>query len=61
MQDSGDADRNGPDRTVLQPVDHDRFFSALDHPPAPTGALRRAFRRWDETTRRAKGTQSDRD
>ncbi|WP_413875935.1 DUF1778 domain-containing protein [Albidovulum sp.] len=31
--------------TVLQPVDHDGFFAALDMPPAPNAALKAAFRR----------------
>jgi uncharacterized protein (DUF1778 family) len=61
MQRSGDTIRNSHDRTALEPVDHDPFFSALDFPPAPTDALRAAFRRSDETTRRVKATQSDRD
>lgn len=33
------------ERTVLQPVDHQAFFDALDNPPAPTEKLRSAFRR----------------
>lgn len=37
------------ERTVLQPVDHAAFFAALDAPPAPTEALRAAFRRHRET------------
>jgi len=37
------------ERTVLQPVDHDAFFTALDVPAAPTDALRAAFRRHSET------------
>lgn len=37
------------ERTLLQPVDHEAFFAALDAPPAPTEALRRAFRRHRET------------
>jgi uncharacterized protein (DUF1778 family) len=37
------------ERTVLQPVDHDAFFSALDTPAAPTDALRSAFRRHGKT------------
>jgi len=37
------------ERTELQPVDHEAFFSALDAPAAPTDALRAAFRRHDET------------
>ena len=56
MQGSGDAIRNSHDRTALEPVDHAPFFSVLDFPPAPTDALRPAFRRWDDTTRRAKDT-----
>ncbi len=31
------------ERTALQPVDHDAFFAALDAPPEPTEALRKAF------------------
>jgi len=37
------------ERTVLQRVDHDAFFTALDAPAAPTDALRAAFRRHRET------------
>ncbi|MEZ5823185.1 MAG: DUF1778 domain-containing protein [Geminicoccaceae bacterium] len=37
------------ERTVLQPVDHEVFFAALDTPPASTEALRAAFRRHRET------------
>lgn len=37
------------ERTVLQPVDHEAFFAALDAPPAPTEALKAAFRRHRET------------
>jgi uncharacterized protein (DUF1778 family) len=37
------------ERTVLQPVDHAAFFAALETPPAPTEALRAAFRRHRET------------
>jgi uncharacterized protein (DUF1778 family) len=33
------------ERTTLQPVDHARFFAALDTPPAPTDRLRAAFDR----------------
>jgi uncharacterized protein (DUF1778 family) len=33
------------ERTALAPVDHDAFFSALDHPPEPTEELRAAFAR----------------
>jgi uncharacterized protein (DUF1778 family) len=31
------------ERTLLQPVDHQAFFDALDNPPSPTDALRKAF------------------
>jgi uncharacterized protein (DUF1778 family) len=37
------------ERTQLQPVDHASFFAALDKPPAPTDALRQAFRRHRKT------------
>ena len=37
------------ERTRLEPVDHAAFFAALDAPPAPTEALRAAFRRHRET------------
>ena len=37
------------ERTVLQPVDHEAFFAALDAPAAPTEALRAAVRRHRET------------
>lgn len=37
------------EQTPLQPVDHTSFFAALDSPPAPTTALREAFRRHRET------------
>lgn len=37
------------ERTILQPVDHAAFFSALDNPPAPTGKLRAAFDRHTAT------------
>lgn len=37
------------ERTVLQPVDHDAFFAALDTPAVPTDALRSAFRRHRKT------------
>jgi uncharacterized protein (DUF1778 family) len=37
------------ERTFLQPVDHEAFFTALDTPPAPTEALRAAFKRHRET------------
>jgi uncharacterized protein (DUF1778 family) len=31
------------ERTLLQPIDHEAFFNALDNPPSPTDALRMAF------------------
>jgi uncharacterized protein (DUF1778 family) len=37
------------ERTMLQPVDHQTFFEALDTPPTPTENLRAAFRRHRET------------
>jgi uncharacterized protein (DUF1778 family) len=37
------------ERTALQPADHAAFFAALDKPPAPTEALRAAFRRHRKT------------
>lgn len=37
------------EHTLLQPVDHEVFFAALDAPPAPTNALRAAFKRHRET------------
>lgn len=37
------------ERTTLTPVDHAAFFAALDTPPAPTDALRAAFRRHGES------------
>lgn len=37
------------ERTMIQPVDHEAFFAALDAPPAPTENLRAAFRRHRET------------
>ena len=37
------------ERTLLQPVDHDAFFAALDAPPEPTDALRAALHRHRET------------
>lgn len=36
------------ERTVLQAVDHEAFFAALDNPPAPTDRLREAFARHRE-------------
>lgn len=35
--------------TRLTPADHAAFFAALDTPPAPTDALRAAFKRHRET------------
>lgn len=37
------------ERTVLQPVDHEAFFAAIDSPPAPAKRLRDAFRRHKKT------------
>lgn len=37
------------ERTVLAPVDHSAFFSALDKPPAPTDKLSAAFERHKAT------------
>jgi uncharacterized protein (DUF1778 family) len=37
------------ERTVLQPIDHQAFFAALEAPPAPTEALRVAFERHGKT------------
>ena len=37
------------ERTALQPIDHDAFFTAPDAPAAPTDALRAAFRRHSES------------
>ena len=37
------------ERTILEPVDYDAFFAALDAPPKPTEALRSAFKRHRET------------
>ena len=37
------------ERTVLESVDHDAFFTSLDAPPEPTEALRSAFDRHRET------------
>ena len=37
------------ERTLLQPVDHETFFGALDASAPPTEALRTAFRRHRET------------
>lgn len=33
------------EHTMLEPVDHQAFFEALDRPPAPTDKLRSAFSR----------------
>ncbi|NMA98365.1 MAG: DUF1778 domain-containing protein [Phyllobacteriaceae bacterium] len=38
------------ERTVLQPVDHAAFFSALDNPPEATDRLKAAFERHRTTT-----------
>jgi uncharacterized protein (DUF1778 family) len=32
-------------KTVLQEIDFEPFFTALDNPPAPTDALKKAFER----------------
>lgn len=37
------------ERTLLQPVDHQSFFAALDGPAAPTDKLRAAFKRHEAT------------
>jgi uncharacterized protein (DUF1778 family) len=37
------------ERTILHPVDHAAFFTALDTPPDPTDKLRAAVRRHRET------------
>lgn len=37
------------ERTVLQPVDHQTFFAALDAPPAPTPRLKAAAARHRKT------------
>ena len=37
------------ERTVLQPIDHDAFFAALDSPAAQTDALSSAFFRHNKT------------
>jgi len=37
------------EHTMLEPVDHEAFFTALDRPAAPTGKLRAAFARHKET------------
>jgi uncharacterized protein (DUF1778 family) len=37
------------ERTILQPVDHETFFAALDNPAAPTDKLREAFARHRDT------------
>jgi len=34
------------ERTLLQPVDHEAFFAALDTPVEPTPALQEAFSRY---------------
>ena len=40
------------ERTVVQPVDHQALFAALDDAPAPTERLRTAFARHRETIAR---------
>ena len=37
------------EHTMLQPVDHQAFFAAIDRPAAPTEKLRAAFVRHRET------------
>jgi uncharacterized protein (DUF1778 family) len=37
------------ERTVLQPIDHAAFFTALDRPSAPTAALKAAVARHRKT------------
>jgi uncharacterized protein (DUF1778 family) len=37
------------EHTILDPVDHEAFFAALDHAPAPTEKLRAAFARHKAT------------
>ncbi|MDZ7852771.1 MAG: DUF1778 domain-containing protein [Halomonas sp.] len=37
-------------RTTLEAVDHEAFFSALDNAPAPTEKLREAFLQRDRTS-----------
>jgi len=37
------------EHTMLEPVDHEPFFAALDRPTAPTEKLRAAFARHKET------------
>jgi uncharacterized protein (DUF1778 family) len=37
------------ERTILQPVDHEAFFAALDNTPAPNDKLREAFARHRDT------------
>jgi uncharacterized protein (DUF1778 family) len=39
--------------TVLSPVDHAAFFTALDEPPEPTARLRAAFERHRQSVRDA--------
>ena len=45
MQDDQDEAEWRAAHTLLLPIDHAVFFGALDTPPAPTEALRRAFQR----------------
>jgi uncharacterized protein (DUF1778 family) len=42
-------------RTVLAPGDMDAFFVAMDKPPSPTRALRRAFKRYHATMKSSLG------
>lgn len=37
------------EQTVLQPVDHEAFFAALDKPVRPTKKLKEALRRYRDT------------
>lgn len=37
------------ERTLLQPVDHEAFFTLLDNPPEPTAHLKAAFARHRKT------------
>ena len=39
-----------PERTALQPADHEAFFAVLDRPPVPTEKLREALARHRKTT-----------
>ena len=57
MQRLDDIAINNDERTVLQLVDHERFFFALDHTPTPTDALRAVFRRREEAVTGTDGDQ----